>query len=1124
MTLLRRTLYAIVLCLVVVAAASSQTSNGTVIGAVTDATGRAIVGATVTIVSNDTGAVRTTLTNQEGTYRIESLLPGTYNVSAAAAGFETTVNKGLVVPGTAIVSSSLVLKVGQAADKIVVSADNAVLNTDNGQIDGTIGEQEISSLPIASLNPYELALTLPGVMNTMVGGFSNGVDFNVGGGRPRANNFLIEGQDNNDAGIQGQGLQPGNDEAVKEVVIIENAYTAEYGHGAGSVSNLIYKSGTNQWHGSLYERLQNSSLDTVDKSAHYNETLCLAAGGGPECIAQIAKYRENQPGFSVGGPIIKNKLFGFASYQWDYFRSTAALSPLTVPSANGFATLANFSSNPRVANLIQAYGGLVGVHNATNTDIPLGPDPVTGVDRGTVEMGTVERNLGADDNAPEIDLKGDYIASEKDTLSLRFIRTRFIAPFDVFNFTSQLPGFDSDQDGTSYNTGIVETHVFSPTVVNEARLSYGRIGFAFGLPASTLANPLYDQPAVTVSNMTGYGIPGNIPQGRFHNTYQLQDTVSWTHGKHFIKIGEDIADIRVKDQIPFNFYGAIGYAKDTKATPVVGGGSATYSALANLVDDFGGPSTTVAQNFGSPIAQPRLFSQNYFAQDTYRPIPTLSLDLGFRYEYNGAPFNATGTPYPGIDESNPSCFPLTPGSSCNTKQQADGSQWGPRAGIAWSPTLFGQHKTVVRSGFGVFYDVVFTNIIDNIQASAPNAASPVITSSASANGNRGTSSWGEQFANLNKSPLPGNTAEPIVNHLLSPRTMHWNLNIEQELPWASTFQIGYVGERGEHLYGNTNLNHYINDTESLARVIPTRGSIIVRDNSDDSEYSGLWSELDHKFNHQFLFRASYTLGRAFDDGSEIFTTANESSYQFSTYPTPRGTTDWGPSEYDHRQRLVLAYIWTPAVWHTEGAMKIVGNIVNRWALAGITQFQSGSTHNVEVGYDVDGDGISNDRPMLGNPKAPLATYAFDDSWFYGVSQGTLCSGPSLWYTNDPCHVVTPDQVHWVVPAYGTHPTTPIGRNAYYGPGYQQWDVNVQRSFKLHERLTMDFRGELFNVFNHGEVDTSAPQLNETFLENTTLITGIPTDTYNDNGTNTFASPLPATSNHRHARLFIRFQF
>jgi hypothetical protein len=1098
-----------------IAFAHAQTSNGTVVGVITDSNGSVIVGAAVTITSVDTGAVRTTLTNQEGTYRIESVSPGTYNVAANAAGFQTTVNKGLEVPGTAIVTSSLVLKVGSTVDKVEVSADNAVLNTDNGQLSGTIGEEEIHNLPIASLNPYELALTLPGVMNTMVGGFSNGVNFNVGGGRPRANNFLIEGQDNNDAGIQGQGLQPGNEEAVKEVVIIENAYTAEYGHGAGSVSNLIYKSGTNNWHGSVYERLQNSSLDTVDKNEHFNG------------ITSVNKYRENMPGFTVGGPIIHDKLFGFASYQWDYFRSTANLATLSVPTANGFAILNNFSSNPRVANLVKAYGGLVGTINPNNqiAAIPLGPDPVTGVDRGTVEMGTVERNLGADDDAPEIDLKGDYNINPKDTLNLRFIRSRFTAPYDVFNFTGQLPGFDSDQDGTSYNTGLVESHVFSPTVVNEVRLSYGRIGFSFGLPASTLANPLYNQPAVSVSGMTGYGIPGNIPQGRFHNTYQLQDTINWTHGKHFIKIGEDIADIRVRDGIPFNFYGSIGFATDTDATPVPGPtGTFRYRGLANLIDDFSGPSTSVAQNFGSPTAQPRLFSQNYFVQDTYRPIPTLSLDMGFRYEYNGAPFNATGTPYPGFDPNNPACWPLTPGVTCNTKQKADSSNWGPRAGIAWSPTLFGQNKTVIRTGFGVFYDVVFTNIIDNIQATAPNAASPVINSSGTANGNRGTGTWYEQFANLNQTPLPGNTAEPIVNHLLSPRTMHWNLNIEQELPWSTTLQVGYVGERGTHLYGNSNVNPYVAYYElgPGVRVIPTRGSIVIRDNSEDSEYAGLWTELDHKFNHAFLFRASYTLGRAFDDGSEIFTTANESSYQFSRYGTPRGTTDWGPSEYDHRQRLVLSYIFMPPVWHTDGGMKVLGNLANHWALAGVTQFQAGTAHNIEDGFDVDGDGISNDRPALGNPKAPVNTYAIDDSWF-GGTDGGLCSGPSFWYTNDNCHSVSPDSVHWIIPGFDQRPDHPVGRNSYFGPGYQQWDVNVQRSFQIREHLSLDFRGELFNVFNHGQVDTGNSVVGTT-LENTTLISGINTDAFNNNGTNVFASPYPATNGHRHARMFFRITF
>lgn len=1130
MTRLNRTLTTLLLFLFASVYAVAQTSNGAVIGAITDPSGAAIVGATVTITSVDTGAARTTVTLDNGTYRIESVLPGNYKLSASANGFETTVSEGLIVPASASVSASLTLKVGKTSDRVVVSADNSNLNTENGQVSGTINEMEISSLPISTLNPYQLALTLPGVMTNTQGGFSNGVDINVGGGRPRSNNFLIEGQDNNDAGIGGQGFQPEDTEAIKEVVIIENAYTAEYGHGAGSVSNLILKSGTNQLHGSIFERSLNSSLDTIDKSTHYSYI------GVPTGIpaAALPKYRENLPGFTVGGPIIKNKLFGFGAYQWDYYRATALLSKLAVPSPAGLATLKALPSNTRLNNLITAWGGL---SNSTPvqgsaTNIYLGLDPVTLANRGTVLMQNVQRNLGNDSNSPEMDLKGDYIPSEKDTLNLRYIWSSFSTPFDVGNNPGQLPGFDTDQTGTAQNAGIVETHSFNLKLVNELRLSYGRIGFTFGLPPSTTSNPLFGQPGVTVSNLTGYGVPTAFPQGRFHDTYQLQDSVSWTHNKHFVKIGFDLSDIRVRDQVPFNFWGTVGFADDATTSSITVPGTpptvATfkYTGLANLIDDFGGSSSTVTQNFGSPTARPQLVYQNYFVQDTYRPIPDLSLDYGFRYEYNGAPFNAPGTPYPGFDPTNIGCFP-TASVTCNTKEQADGQGWGPRAGIAYSPEIFGVHKSVIRVGFGVFYDVLFTNIIDNTQASAPNAASPVITSSSSG---RGTSSWYEQFANLNHNPLPTNTAEPIVDHMLRPRTMHWNMGVQQELPWATTFQVNYVGERGEHLFGNTNMNPYVNDTLSGARVIPTRGAIIARDNSNDSNYTGLWAELDHKFNHAFMARASYTLGHAFDTGSEVFTTNNESSYQFSRYPTHRGTTDYGPSEYDHRQRLVVSYIWTPSIWHTEGSMKILGNIVNRWAFAGITQFQTGTPENVEVGYDGDGDGISNDRPQLGNPNAPMNTYAFDDSWYYGVSQGTLCSGPSLWYSATlPCEVVSPSSVHWIVAPYGSHPAMPIGRNSHYSKGFQEWDVNIQRSFKLYKSAVIDFRGELFNAFNHGLPGYDANSSAFDVVENTNLITGIISDNwgnYSASGTapSTFAASAPTVGGHRHARLFIRIQF
>ncbi|MGD0096051.1 MAG: carboxypeptidase regulatory-like domain-containing protein [Terracidiphilus sp.] len=1091
--------------------ASAQTSNGTLTGTVNDPSGAAIVGASVSIQSVETGTTHAAVTIRNGTYRIESILPGTYSIAVNATGFAQAEIKDLVIPASVVTTSDVTLKLGGAHDVVQVSADNSNLDTDNAQISGIIGSEEISSLPLNSLSAYQTALTLPGVTSAEQGAFSNGVNFAVGGGRPRANNFLIEGQDNNDAGIMGQGLQPGNIEAQKEIIIIENDYTAEYGHGAGSVSNLIFKSGTNQFHGSVFERLQNSSIDATD---HYDVRNDI-----PKSL-----YRENQFGFSIGGPVIKGKLFFFGSYQWDNYRSTANGNPLLVPSAAGFATLKALptlfpdTASSRLTNLVAGFGTLVGdpaqlASLGGTTEIPLGIDPAKGTNRGNVEVGSAVRSVGTPSNSPELDLKGDYIPSTKDTLSLRYIRTSFETPVDFFNSPGQLPGFDTDQNGTAHNAGIVETHTFNSALLNEFRASYGRIGFTFGLPSTTTSNPLFGLPILSVSNLTGYGIPDADPQGRFHNTVQFQDSLSWTHGRHFFKVGFDIADIRVRDEIPFNFYGTIGYLD------VAGG----YAGLANLLDDYAGKGT-ISQNFGSPIARPRLLSQNYFGQDTWKARSNLSIDFGLRYEYNGAPFNASTIPYPGIDYSNPSCFPTT-GVTCNDQQRSDGTQWGPRFGISYSPSILGSHKTVLRGGGGVFYDVLFTNIADNTQAAAPNTASPEIISNPSATLPRGIAAWSTQFSALDHSPLPTNFAEPISDHLLAPETFHWNLGVQQELPGAFTLQASYVGERGEHLFGTTEFNPYVNDFFSAARLINSRGRIAVRDNSGDSNYNALWAELDHMSGHHLLFRASYTYGRAEDDVSEIFTDSNagQSTYGSASYPVPRKSVDYGLSAYDHRQRLVLSYVWTPPIWHTEGSMKVLGNIANRWSIAGITQFQSGSPENVEVGYDVNGDGISNDRPVIGNPKAPLQTYAFDDSWFYGTSDGGLCEGSELWYTNDPCHVVTPSQVHWIVPAYGTRPSDTVGRNNLIGPGYQTWDMSINRSFKLWEHATLDFRGELFNIFNHSNFSVGNAGFSSGYSTLTSLIYGIPY-TAGGFGNATFAEYAPLYGGNRHTRFYLRISF
>ncbi len=327
--------------------AIAQTSLGTIAGVVTDSQGAVIQNATVTAVSNTTGEKHTTTTNSLGAYRIEAVGLGAYTVSVKAPKFSDLKIEGSVVNASVTTTVNATLKVGVTETVVTVETAGEQLHTEDGAITHTISNVEIASIPIGNLNPISLVLTEPGVVQPSGReSFTNGVGFSVNGTRPRANNFLIEGFDNNDNAIQGQALQVDNLEATKEVSILTNSYTAEFGHGGGSVTNLVYKSGSNTWHGSAFDLIQNSTLDANDASVKIN--------GNPK-----AKERENTYGFTIGGPIKHDKIFVFGSIQWDKQRQGATGATLTVPTAAGFAALQSIAAgNPRVTNYLAALGSL----------------------------------------------------------------------------------------------------------------------------------------------------------------------------------------------------------------------------------------------------------------------------------------------------------------------------------------------------------------------------------------------------------------------------------------------------------------------------------------------------------------------------------------------------------------------------------------------------------------------------------------------------------------------------------------------------------------------------------------------------------------------------------------------
>ena len=363
-----------------VPAAVAQSSNGTVGGTVTDTSGATVPNAKVTAASKDLGVERTATTDTAGGYRIENLPPGTYTITVEAAGFSHFEVAGIHVKGSLEVTANASLQIGGISSTITVEATSAQeLQTESGSLGAEISQQEVHDLPIQSGNPIELVLTQPGVQDGNGYSFSNGMGFSVNGTRPRSNNFLIDGQDNNDNSINGQAFQTTNLGAIQEVAILTNSYSAEYGRGGGSVTNEIMKGGTNVYHGEAWWQNRNASFAAVPPQS--------ALGG----ITTNPRDNENIFGFDFGGPVKKDKLFFFGTAQWDrdYAAAGAFALPITIPTAAGLATLNSLLPNPNVQLLISSFGGLVAPVSNGNP-IPLGPN---GAD-GSVDVGSFTRSQG----------------------------------------------------------------------------------------------------------------------------------------------------------------------------------------------------------------------------------------------------------------------------------------------------------------------------------------------------------------------------------------------------------------------------------------------------------------------------------------------------------------------------------------------------------------------------------------------------------------------------------------------------------------------------------------------------------------------------------------------------------
>ena len=1050
----------------------AQSSKGIIVGTITDPSGAVVDGATVKITNKATNVARETKTSAEGGFRLDAVDPGSYKIDVSAGGFKTISRDNVTVEAAQATTTDFALEVGAQTEVVNVNADSTViLQKQDGARASTLESRQIVDLPVAALNPVNLVFTLPGVTNpgVLAGGFVQGTEFNINGLRARANNQLIDGADNNDNSITGQQIQPGLRDGFKEVTVLGGDNSAEYGRAGGAVINVVTKSGTNQFHGSVYDVIDTSALSSLSAGQKSNEGL-----------TSVPVYIQNAFGFSFGGPIKKDKLFFFGTFQPTLTRIGAANGSAVIPTEQGFNTLRSLFPQGASANLDRYLGVVGSLRGSTNAfNVPLGGG------RPDVQFGTVTASAPAPINTYDLLARVDWTPNERDNFAARYI---FNDQLVTNQFPTPFQGFAIDTPSRVQNFYANYTRILSSRMTNELRFSYGRFNVLFGAqdPAALNFGPQF---LFSGASISGVGILGGItnsffPQGRVFNNYQIQDTITYTSGAHTIRAGTDMMRQIAKQFVPFNAQGTLTFS--------AGGG---FPVFGNFVDGFSGTQGTFAAiTFGSPVTHPNAFQQAYFVNDTWRVKPNLSLNLGLRYENYGTSFNVVQFPaFAGFDQP----------FDAVAKQKGDNNNFAPRVSFAYTPHLaswlFGEDKTVIRGGVGVGYDVFFNNILSNTAASPPNAFGVTLLGSTA--GGRGFANAGVNSLPTSGSPNPKAAVQSIDPNLVNPMTWTWNLDVQRQLPGNFIVDAAYVGTRGIRLFINEQLNPGVNGV----RLHPDRGSIVLRTNGGDSIYHSLQTRVEREFKNGLLFRFAYTYSKSIDDvNSEVFVTSGGASR--ASNPFDRRT-DRSVASFDVPHRGVLSFIYD-----VPGPKRgFLGQVAGLWSLGGIYRIQSGSVESPFVGgIDLNGDlENTNDRPAIANLNAPPTSVA--------ILASLLGASSPTGYVDANGSPVNPANVRYIVdPAIRTNIA---GRNTLRGDITNTMDLSLNKGFRLpFEGHKLEVRFDFFNVFNHPNftwaflgADNSNGDVTNPFFNNVRL---------NDGG---ITGPV-GTQVGRYGRIQLRYSF
>jgi hypothetical protein len=1072
----------------------AQATSGNITGSVTDKTGAAIPNAKITATNTATGVVYNSTANSNGEFRIGNLPIGSYDLKGSAAGFAAYRLQGFAVRLNQSLTAKLTLPVATATTSVEVSDQASVaLDTTTVQLTQSFSTQELSALPTASvgLGVLNISLLSPGVATS--GPMGAGTGPSVGGQRPRANNFTIEGIDNNDKTVTGPLVYVPND-AVAEFTLITNQFSPEFGHSTGGQFNQTVISGTNKIHGKIYEYFDNRNLNAIDYA-----TARQFVGTGDQ--PYNPRYDFNRYGGQAGAPVLKNKIFLFGNYE----RQTTGQSntySLCTPTAAGLTTLRGLSgygfsttnlnifntytpASPRQVNyntdnacfnstnldvakdqVVTVYSGTSSVGNSTT-----GGYPVYGSGSATnIPLGNYSVSAPSYSNFKALTTSGDWAITSKDNLRVRYIYNAY----EGFDTGASLPVFFEPAPSKYHLVALSEFHNFSPSLTNEVRLGFNR--YSNIDPAGSFSFPGLDRfPDLSMYDAgSSIGPSPNAPQTAIQNLYQLTDNITWVKGNHTVKVGFDgrkfisPQNFVQRGRGDYEWYGLTEYLHDLAPT------------------SFGERNTGINYFFyGDQVA---LYG---YANDTWRVRPGLTVNYGLRYEFTSVP--------QGERNQSMNSAASVPGLISFNKPKPQYFNFAPRVGFDWSP----DSKTSVRAGFGMAYDVLYDNI--------GSTSYPPQVSTTLDVGNAGQPNYGD--ANfLANGGLPNTYA---FNTIAGQRAATASFVPDQKLPYAETWSLGvqrvfrsnytaeirYVGDRGIHLPAQIRINRssLVTPTNFVPTLLTAPGTttqavtlqtikatsvagatdgtgyvpayysagftsnLVSFAPAAESNYNGMDASITRRFQQGMLVNLAYTWSKAMDDATADFN---------STIMTPRRAqdglnmpADYSRSALDRTQRLTLAVVYDVPFF--KQANPLLKNLVGNWEIAPVYSYQSPEYATVQSGIDsnLNGDNAG-DRTVI-NPHGVKGTGS-GVTKVYDPARASLCPVTSPVTTtcaaNLVAYVATNPNAYYIQANAGTLATA--SRNTLPIRPTDNLDVTVTKKFNILTRYSVEFAANAFNALNH----------------------------------------------------------